>query len=61
MYLLMPVIASAAAGPEMYSTWFCAASGAICTATPDEPVPIRILTPWPIRSFASVTPVAATP
>ena len=34
MYLLTPVIASDAAGPETNRTWFCAASGATCRATP---------------------------
>ena len=43
MYLLIPVTASVAAGPEMKSTLFCAASGAICSATPDETLPARIL------------------
>ncbi len=34
VYLLMPVSASVAAGPEMNSTWFSAASGATWAATP---------------------------
>ena len=39
----MPVMASVAAGPEMKSTLFCSASGAIWSATPDESLPARIL------------------
>jgi hypothetical protein len=34
---------SFAAGPEMKSTWFWSASGAICNATPDDSEPMRIL------------------
>jgi hypothetical protein len=49
----MPVIASVAAGPLTRSTWFCSASGASCTATPDEAGPARIVMPCPIRSFAA--------
>ncbi len=43
VYLLIPVSASTAAGPEMYRTWFCAASGASWSATPDDSVPAMIL------------------
>lgn len=43
VYLLTPVMPSVAAGPEMNSTWFSAASGAICRATPDEADPARTL------------------
>ncbi len=43
MYRLTPVIASEAAGPEMKSTLFCAASGATWSATPDESLPAMIL------------------
>ena len=43
MYLLTPVIASVAAGPEMNSTLFCAAIGATCSATPEETLPAMIL------------------
>ena len=42
VYLLTPVMASVAAGPEMNSTWFSWASGATCRATPDEADPARI-------------------
>ena len=43
VYLLTPVMASDAAGPEMNSTWFRAAIGATWSATPDEVEPARIL------------------
>jgi hypothetical protein len=43
VFLLLPVTASAFAGPEMKRMLFWPASGAICTATPDEIDPPRIL------------------
>ena len=43
VYLLMPVTASVAAGPEMNSTLFCAASGPTCRATPETSEPAMIL------------------
>lgn len=39
----MPVTASVAAGPLMYSTLFWAASGAIWSATPESVVPASTL------------------
>ena len=53
MYRLTPVTASVAAGPEMNSTLFCAASGATWRATPDAVEPAMTLYPLPIRSFAA--------
>jgi hypothetical protein len=43
VWSLTPVTASVAAGPEMNSTWFCSASGATCTATPDAVEPASTL------------------
>ena len=60
MYLLSPVIASEAAGPEMKSTWFWAAIGASWSATPDDVAPAMIVSPWPIRVFICDTPVAGS-
>jgi len=60
VYLLTPVIASLAAGPETKRMWFCAASGATCSATPDESEPPMILYPWPIRSLAAATAFAGS-
>jgi hypothetical protein len=48
VYLFTPVSPSVAAGPEMNSTWFSAASGATCSATPDDAEPAMILYPWPM-------------
>ena len=42
VYLLTPVIASEAAGPEINRIRFCAASGATCSETPDETLPAMI-------------------
>ena len=53
--------ASVAAGPEMNSTLFCAASGATWSATPEAVEPAMILAPLPIRSFAAETALAGSP
>ena len=57
---LSPVIASAAAAPEMYSTLFCAASGPSWSAMPDEPVPAMIFTPCPTSLLNALIAVAGS-
>ena len=61
VYSLMPVIASAAAGPETKSTWFCAACSATASATPDDALPPMMLTPAPMSSLTAVTALSGSP
>ncbi len=61
MYLLAPVTASVAAGPEMKRILLSLASGATCSATPEDVEPATIFVPLPTRPVTAVTALAGSP